>query len=71
MDTLIFKTNIDSDNDFRRVKTALSEKNQIEECTIDLNDADKVLRVLSDSLTINEVETAVSDMGFYCKELED
>ncbi len=71
MDTLIFKTNINSDNDFRRVKTALSEKNQIEECTIDLYDADKVLRVLSDSLTINEVETKISEMGFYCKELED
>lgn len=71
MNTLIFKTNIDSDNDFGRVKIALSEKNQIEECTIDLDDADKVLRVLSDSFTIAEVETAVSDMGFYCKELED
>jgi hypothetical protein len=71
MNTLIFKTYIESQNYFKRVRTALNEMNKIEDCTIDLDDFDKVLRVLSESFTIAEVEKEISGMGFYCKELED
>ena len=71
MNVLIFKTNIESDNDFVEVKRALSEKNHFNECTIDLDDADKVLRILSDSFTVPEVENEVLNLGYYCKELED
>lgn len=71
MNTLIFKTNIDSIEDFNEVKKVLSKKNNIEECTIDLEDSDKVLRILSDSLSVPEVEKTVMGIGYFCKELED
>jgi hypothetical protein len=71
MKTLIFKTNIKSEKDFEEVKKTLSDRNCISEVTIDLEDVDKVLRVLADSLTVQEVEQEILDMGFYCKELED
>ncbi|HSD64420.1 MAG TPA: hypothetical protein VLB50_11495 [Ignavibacteriaceae bacterium] len=71
MNTLIFKTNIKSQKDFEEVKKTLSEKNVISECTIDLEDVDRVLRVLADSLTIQRVEQEILEMGFYCKELEE
>jgi hypothetical protein len=71
MSTLIFKTNIETDKDFLRIKSILSEKKKIEECTIDLDDTDRVMRILSDSLTITEVENELSALGYYCKELED
>ncbi len=70
MDTFIFKTNINSNDDFLEIKKILSGKKKIKECTIDLLDKDKVLRVLSDSYTISEIESEIGRMGFYCKELE-
>ena len=71
MNTLIFRTNIGSIEEFDQVKKALSRRNQIEECTIDLWDIDKVLRILSDSLSVQEIEKEVMSMGYYCKELEE
>jgi hypothetical protein len=71
MNTLIFKTNIGSIEEFDEVKNALSNRNKIEECTIDLDDIDKVLRILSDSLSVPEIEKEVMSMGYYCKELEE
>lgn len=71
MNTLIFKTNINSDEEFKLVKKHLSDKKDMKECTIDLTDNDKVLRVLSDSYTVNEIEENIAEMGFYCIELDD
>ncbi len=71
MNTLIFKTNIKSDKDFTAVKRALTEKKKINDCTIDFEDVDKVLRILSDSYTAAEVENEIHGLGFYCKELDD
>jgi hypothetical protein len=71
MNTLIFKTNIKSDKDFSAVKRTLSEKKKIKDCTIDLDDADKVLRILTDSYTVAEIENEIHGLGFYCKELDD
>jgi hypothetical protein len=71
MNTLIFKTNIKSDKDFIAVKRALSEKKNINDCTIDLDDEDKVLRILTDSYTVTEIENDINGLGFYCKELDD
>lgn len=71
MNTLIFKTNIKSDKDFSAVKRTLCEKKKIKDCTIDLDDADKVLRILTDSYTVAELENEIHNLGFYCKELDD
>lgn len=71
MKTLIFKTNIESDIEFRTVRKILREKKRIEGCTIDLDDVDKVLRILTDAHTVSEIVEEVQGLGFYCKELNE
>lgn len=71
MEPLIFKTNISSAESFSKVKKVLYGTPRIYDCTIDLEDADKVLRVISEDLSIEEVEKEVNRLGFFCKELED
>ncbi len=71
MEPLIFKTNINSAESFNKVKKVLYCSPRIYDCTIDLEDADKVLRVISEDLSIEEVEKEVNRLGFFCKELED
>lgn len=71
MKTLIFKTSIESDIEFRTVRKILGEKKRIEDCTIDLDDVDKVLRILTDAHTVSEIEEEVHGLGFYCKELDE
>ncbi len=71
MTALIFKTNINSVENFNLVRNNLYRTPNIFECTIDLEDIDKVLRVIAEGLTINDVEKKVHNLGFFCKELED
>ncbi len=71
MSALIFKTDITSKQDFIRIQNMICKIRKVDEYTIDLEDVDKVLRILSDSITITEVENEVGMLGFYCKELED
>ena len=71
MAALIFRTNISSVEKFNEVKTALYKTPYINECTIDLEDVDKVLRVISEELSTEDVEKEVNRLGFFCKELED
>jgi len=71
MNILIFKTNINSAGEFNFVKTHLAKKRGVFECTIDLDDRDKILRVISEKLTVKQVERKVALLGFYCRELED
>jgi hypothetical protein len=71
MKTLIFKTNIESDTEFRTVRKTLSEKKRIEDCTIDFDDVDKVLRILTYFHTVSEIEEEIQDLGFYCKEMDE
>ena len=44
MEMLILKTNINSPKDFKKVQYTLNNSYQINECTVDLGDRDKVLR---------------------------
>ena len=71
MDILIFKTNINSPGDFNLVRNGLNENHDVKECTIDFQDRDKVLRVISDKLTVRQVEKKLGLLGFYCRELND
>lgn len=69
MDILILKTNVENKIDFEIIKRSLSDTFQINECTIDLQDNDKVLRVIGSEINIDEVVGKVKDLGYFCEEL--
>ncbi len=71
MDILILKTSINSKKDFASIDNFLNEQYDINECTIDLEDRDRVLRVIGDNLNMDEVISRVSNFGFECSELSD
>ena len=67
---LIFKTNIETECDKLRIQNALNAHDEIQQCNIDLNDIDRVLRIVTDSLTAEQIITIINHNGFECAELE-
>ena len=55
MDILILKTNIYSKIDFIKVRQLLINSFTINECTVDLGDSDKVLRIVGNELNMEDV----------------
>ncbi len=71
MEMLILKTDINNSNDFRTVKNGLDGSWRINECTIDLEDKDKVVRIIGDDIEVNDVVGRIKSFGFSCEELPD
>lgn len=71
MEILILKTNIDSNYDFLSVKGRLNKSYNLKECTIDLEDRDKVLRIIGNNLILKEITARINGFGFVCEELAD
>lgn len=71
MNVWILKTNISSQSEFEKVKNTFDRNLDIYECTIDLDDKDKVVRIISNDLTMDEAESKIQNLGFFCKELDD
>jgi hypothetical protein len=71
MNTLIFKTSINSQRDFLTVRSAMEQRFVIKESTIDLDDHDKVLRVITNQNQPQIIADEVKKLGFFCEELED
>ena len=68
---VILKTNIKTLFDFGKIKKRLEENLKIIEMTIDLDDRDKVVRVIGDNVNAGDVISCVNDFGFLCEELSD
>lgn len=71
MDMLILKTDINTKHDFRLVKNLLYKYYRINDCTIDLEDTDKVVRVIGDNISMNELVDKIKSFGYLCEELQD
>lgn len=71
MDILIFKTDINSKADFLRIRKELFNTYNLKECTVDLEDKDRILRVVGNNLKIPDITLSVNTIGFTCKELQD
>lgn len=71
MDVLILKTNIKSNYDFGSVKDRLIHNFDVKECTIDLEDRDKVMRVIGNNLILEDIAARINAFGFACEELVD
>jgi hypothetical protein len=67
---LIFKTNIQTEFDKLRIKNVLDASLKILKWNIDMDDSDHVLRVISDSLTPEQIISIMHYVGFECAELE-
>lgn len=70
-DILIFRTNISSAGDLRKVRTVLDHHPSISKWNVDTGDVDKVLRIEATALTIDEVNRLILQAGYRCEELED
>ncbi len=69
MEVLILKTNIRYKKNVKAVASLLDEQHRIYKWNIDLKDIDKVLRIESDELELNEVVQLINNAGFHCEEL--
>ncbi|MDR6786570.1 hypothetical protein ABIE26_005244 [Pedobacter africanus] len=65
---LLFKTDIRTEGDKRYIGKVMAE-NQIEQWTVDLQDIDCVLRIVSPTLKLQEVISLVKENGYHCEEL--
>ena len=66
----VFKTNIHSHYDKLIITERLERKKEIEEWSIDLQDCDRVLRVVTPSITAEEIIELIKETGYECHELE-
>ena len=67
---LIFKTNIQTEFDRLRIKNVLDASQKVLKWNIDMDDVDRVLRIVSDTLTPEQIISVIEYVGFECAELE-
>ncbi len=67
---LVFKTNIKTPQDTLAIKDALNI-DAIEQWTVDTEDTDCVLRVVTQTLSINEMINIITNEGYECSELNN
>lgn len=65
---LLFKTNIQTADD-KMLIAKVMKKHKIEQWTVDQQDVDCVLRIVSPVLKLDEVIQLVSKNGYECEEL--
>jgi hypothetical protein len=70
MDILVFKTNLRFKKHLSDAELHLRKIPGIVRWNVDLKDCDKVLRIESKNLAPGVVEQALTEIGYYCKELE-
>jgi hypothetical protein len=66
----VFKTNIETEADKSRIGELLSQTPHIEEWSVDNDDVDRVLRVVSRKLDAYQVIKLINNKGYECRELE-
>jgi hypothetical protein len=68
----IFRTNISTDHDKLKVIAAIQQQFTTKACSIDMEDCDKVLRIVGQDHPINEAEVIffLQRMGFQCDILD-
>jgi len=67
---LVFKTNLTDTRRISDVESLLDIHPHIIQWNVDLDDCDKVLRVVSRHIAPQEVEALLLNAGYYCEELE-
>jgi len=70
MDILVFVTNVANKTAVSRVKPLLTAVPAIVDWNFDLDDCDRILRIVSHNLSPRKVESLLQTAGFACYELE-
>lgn len=70
MEILVFKTNLTDPRRINDVESTLDVHPHIVKWNVDLNDHDKVLRIVSMGISPKEIETMLCDAGYYCEVLQ-
>lgn len=65
----VFKTNIRSEDDKTKISSVLAIT-EVKDWSVDNEDIDCVLRVVSYELTADEIIKLINKTGFQCRELE-
>lgn len=71
MQILVFKTSLSDSTRIGDIESSLDIHPSIFQWNVDLHDDDKILRVLSNDISGEEVETILLRAGYYCEELKD
>ena len=71
MDILVFKTNLEDQKHLRKLFPVLKNIEGVMRWNVDLEDHEKILRIEAECLSPRFVESALSDAGYFCEELED
>jgi hypothetical protein len=71
MDILVFVTNVADLKAVSKVKPLLTAMSAIKDWNIDLDDCDRVLRIVSKNLSPRKIESTLQTAGFDCYELGD
>ncbi len=66
---LVFKTNIRSEADKASIKEVMEANEHIIQWSIDCEDSDCVLRIVSHSLQQNDIIELINQYGYQCTEL--
>lgn len=70
MDILVFKTNLRYKKNISEAVSYIEKIPGISRWNVDLKDRDKVLRIEANNLAPRLVEETLTNIGYYCKELE-
>lgn len=71
MKMLILKTDIITETDFKTVKAKLKDDYNINELTIDLEDIDKVVRIIGHNFKKDDLLKKIRGLGYNCEELPE
>ena len=71
MNVLVFKTSVTQQEQVSKVSALLTSIPHIKRWNFDLDDCDRILRVITDRVLPRHVETVLQTAGFNCQELED
>ena len=70
MEVLIFKTNASRQSEVSSLQRMLSKFDHIIEVSVDLEDCDKVLRIVGNNPSPSQIQLLVSSLGLTCSEME-
>jgi hypothetical protein len=70
MEVLVFKTNVTSKKKVSKVSPLLTSFPNIQQWNFDLDDCDKVLRIVATELNPGSVESLLNTAGFDCQVLD-
>ena len=68
---LVFRTNIRYKKDIKTITLTLDQHPLISKWNVDMDDADRILRIISSESNPEEFITIIKDAGYICEELND